>query len=282
MLRLVHPFPSILDGVVVALVAWVAGGSPWVAAQLGGSMVLLQFAIGALNDVVDAPTDSGHKRGKPIPAGFVTPQTAVWVAIGCAAGGLALAVARGPVPGGLAVAGLAIGAAYDLKAKGTALSWLPFAIGIPLLPVFGWFGAAGRLPGAFLVLVPAAAIAGTALAIANTSADMERDVAAGTRSVAVMLGRRRAAILVAILHSVVAVVVVASAAIFGASAGWLAAILVAVAVVGSGAALGVAAARRAAAAVGERAWEVQAVGTGLLAVAWLGALASAGGGLAGR
>ena len=31
-------------------------------------------------------------------------------------------------------------------AKGTAWSWLPFAVGIPLLPVYGWLGAAGALP----------------------------------------------------------------------------------------------------------------------------------------
>ena len=38
---------------------------------------------------------------------------------------------------------LAIGYGYDLRFKGTAWSWLPFAVGIPLLPVFGWVGATG-------------------------------------------------------------------------------------------------------------------------------------------
>ena len=71
--------------------------------------------------------------------------------------------------------GLGIGLAYDLWAKGTTLSWLPFAVGIPLLPVYGWYGATGELPGLFVVLVPAAANAGTALAIANAIVDMERD-----------------------------------------------------------------------------------------------------------
>ena len=53
--RLVHPFPSILDGAVVALVALVAGGAAPVAIVLGLSMTLLQFAIGTVNDLVDAP-----------------------------------------------------------------------------------------------------------------------------------------------------------------------------------------------------------------------------------
>ena len=74
---------------------------------------------------------------------------------------------------------IAIGLAYDLRLKGTAWSWLPFAIGIPILPVFGWVGATGSLPPAFVVLVPAAVAAGAALAIGNALVDVERDRAAG-------------------------------------------------------------------------------------------------------
>src|SRR5450759_5250112 len=71
--RLVHPFPSILDGLVVGLVALVGGGGPGTAAVLGLSMTLLQFAIGALNDIVDARRDAGRTPPKPIPAGRVEP-----------------------------------------------------------------------------------------------------------------------------------------------------------------------------------------------------------------
>ena len=83
---------------------------------------------------------------------------------------------------------LLIGYGYDLVAKGTAWSWLPFALGIPLLPVYGWLGATGALPSFFIALVPMAMLAGAALAIANARADLERDVAAGTVSVATRLG----------------------------------------------------------------------------------------------
>ena len=81
----------------------------------------------------------------------------------------------------LAVVVLAIGYGYDLAFKGTAWSWVPFAVGIPLLPVFGWLGAAGSLPSSFAVLLPVAVVAGTGLAIANARADLERDAAAGRR-----------------------------------------------------------------------------------------------------
>ncbi len=275
--RLVHPFPSVLDGVVVALIALVAGGGLLTALLLGCSMTALQFAIGAVNDLVDAPADAGHKPGKPIPGGLVTRRQAGLVAAGCAAAGLALSLVGGPAMLLLAGAILAIGLVYDLWAKGTTLSWAPLAVGIPLLPVYGWFGATGALPGLFLVLVPAAANAGTALAIANAIVDMERDASAGRRSIALALGSSGASGLVLGLHAVVALLATATAAYVGAPTGWVVAVLAAAVVPLGGAVVGIAAAGRAGTGLRELAWEVQAIGTGLLAVAWLGALSASRG-----
>jgi 4-hydroxybenzoate polyprenyltransferase len=277
--RLVHPFPSILDGIVVALVAMVAGGGVLVAIVLGLSMTLLQFAIGTVNDLVDAPRDAGHKPGKPIPAGLVTVRAARAIAGVSAAGGLLLAVVGGPWLVALALVVLAIGLAYDLWAKGTTLSWLPFALGIPLLPVFGWYGATGTLPGLFLVLVPAAANAGTALAVSNALVDMERDEAAGARSIALALGPARAGWLVVVLNVVVAVLALSTAIVLGAPTGWVVAILLAALAPIGGSVLGLVAAGRPGTSWRELAWEIQAIGTGLLAVAWLGALSASTGAL---
>ncbi len=275
--RLVHPFPSILDGSVVALVAVAAGGTLPVAIVLGVSMTLLQFSIGAVNDIVDAPRDAGRKAGKPIPEGVITIQAARLVAVVSAVLGLGLALIGGPWLVALAAVVLVIGLAYDLVAKGTTLSWLPFAVGIPLLPVYGWFGASGVIPGVFLVLIPAAANAGTALAIANAIVDMERDEEAGVESIALALGGERASVLVLVLHGVVAVLALATAIVLGAPAGWVVAILLAACVPLAGAVLGLVAVRREDTAWRELAWEIQAVGTGLLAVAWLGALSASAG-----
>jgi 4-hydroxybenzoate polyprenyltransferase len=273
--RLVHPFPSLLDGAVVAVVALVAGASVPVALRLGVSMSLLQFAIGALNDVVDAPRDAGRKPGKPIPAGLVSVAAARGVVVSAAIGGVGLALPGGVVLVGLAAVVLGIGAAYDLRAKGTALSWLPFALGIPLLPVYGWLGTTGGLPGVFLVLVPAAAVAGAALAVANAVVDVERDRAAGGDSVAIRLGPGWASAVVVVVQLGVAVLAVGTAAAAGAPAGWVGAVLLGGAVPAGGAFLGLVAAHGLP-AWREVAWEVQAIGTGLLAVAWLAALSAAG------
>ena len=227
--------------------------------------------------MVDAPRDAGRKPGKPIPAGLITVPVARRIAAGCATAGLALAAVGGPGLVALALLGLAIGVAYDLRAKGTTLSWLPLAVGVPLLPVYGWLGATGTLPGVFVILVPAAANAGAALAIANALVDLERDEDAGSGSIAVALGPRRGALVVLVLESVVAALAVGTGAVLGAPTGWLAAVIVAACAPVSGAVLGLIAAERRGTGLRELAWEVQAVGTGLLAVAWLGALSASGG-----
>ncbi len=276
-IRLVHPFPSILDGAVVSLVALVAGGTIGIAVAIGASMTFLQFAIGALNDIVDAPSDAGLKPGKPIPEGVVPMAAARVVAGVVAIVGVALALAAGPVLAGLALIVLGIGVWYDLFAKGSTLSWLPLAVGIPLLPVYGWFGATGSLPSVFVVLVPAAANAGTALAIANSIVDVERDELAHRQSIARALGLVRAGGLVLVLHLVVAVLAIATALVLGAPTGWVIAVVIAAGAPLTGALLGLVAARQRGSGLRELAWEIQAIGTGLLAVAWLGALSAAGG-----
>jgi 4-hydroxybenzoate polyprenyltransferase len=258
----------------VALIAVVAGGGVPIALVLGASMTCLQFAIGAVNDVVDAPGDAGHRLGKPIPDGLVTRVQGALIAIAAAALGLALSLVGGQGLLVLAAVGLGIGLVYDLGAKGTSLSWLPFAVGIPLLPLYGWYGATGTVPGLFVILIPAAANAGSALAIANAIVDLERDLDAGAGSIALTLGPARASRLVLGLHGVVALLAVATAAVLGAPGGWVLAVLLACLVPLGGALLGIAAAVRAAIPVRELAWEIQAVGTGLLAVAWLGALSA--------
>lgn len=268
LVRLLHPFPSILDGLVVGAVAWLAGGGERRAILLAVSMTTLQFAIGALNDIVDAPADAGRVRPKPIPGGFVTVRAARVVAVVAALAGLALAaiVDQRLVLVGLVV--LAIGAAYDLAAKGTPWSWLPFAVGIPILPVYGWFGATGSLPASFAVLILMAVLAGAALAIANARGDLEADRASGTESVATRLGADRA-------WAVGVVLMVAAIAIglaFIGRQGWTVAsgVLVTTGIVVIAVALvlgrGDRTARR-------RAWELQAIGAAIAATGWVSAIA---------
>src|SRR6185437_14558286 len=128
--------------------------------------------------------------------------------------------------------------------------WLPFAIGIPLLPVFGWLGATGGLPSSFTILLPVAIIAGAALAVANARADVERDAAAGVESVATRLGSERAWAVNAALLGVVVLLAVVTLIDQGAPA------LALVGALGAGVAIeiGVFLGRHADSAGRERAW----------------------------
>lgn len=186
--------------------------------------------------------------------------------------GLALAALAGLPTLAVAAAGLATGLVYDLRLKRTRWSWLPYAIGIPLLPVFAWVGASGSLPAPFAVLVPIAMIAGAALAVANAVADVEGDERAGTETVATSLGLDQARRIGAALQGLAILAALSSAALLGGDAAWLAIAAGGSIVVLIGLALGWSSrptTRR-------HGWEVQAVGLAIVAAGWLGALAPAG------
>lgn len=232
-------------------------------------MTLLQFGIGTLNDVVDAPRDAGHKPGKPIPAGLVRVAAARLLAICLFGAGLAVAASVSPSLAGLGLAVVGIGLAYDFVLKGTAWSWLPFAVGIPLLPVFGWIGATGSLPATAALLLPTGVLAGAALAIGNALVDVERDRAAGVSSIAAALGPRQAGRIAEALFVVVWIAAVGSAVAADTEP-------IALAALGVAAGLPIVAAdaaRRTGAPSAHRelAWRTEAVGLALAAAVWLAA-----------
>ncbi|MEO5939453.1 MAG: UbiA family prenyltransferase [Candidatus Limnocylindrales bacterium] len=251
------------------MVALVAGGAPDLALRIGVAMTLLQLGIGTTNDVVDAPHDAGRKAGKPIPDGLVRAGSATALAVACFGAGLVLALTVRLETGVLASIVIAIGLAYDLRLKGTAWSWLPFAVGIPILPVFGWIGATGGLDPIFAVLLPTAVVAGAALAIGNALVDVERDRAAGISSIAVALGTSRATVVAVTLFAAVWILAWASALRSGAA--WVQ--VAAVGAVGLVPIVAAAVAPFAASARRERLWQAEAVGLAVMAGVWFATLA---------
>ncbi len=193
-LRLVHPFPTLLNAVVVVLLATVAvRGRPeiGVVVRLAATMLAVQSAIGVVNDWADRDLDAAVKPWKPIPAGVVSAGVAGWL------GGLTIALALflgatlGPAAWLLSTAGLGVGLAYDLWLKRTPLSGLTYALALPLVPLWVWT-ALGRFTPALLWAWPVGALLGGALHLANALPDLEADAAAGVRGLAQRLGRRRA------------------------------------------------------------------------------------------
>ena len=168
LVRLSHPFPSLLNALATLAIATLAGAAPLVAGRLGLSMLGMQVAIGALNDLVDAGRDAAVKPRKPIPSGLVTAGEAKALT---AIGGVAmvlLAAASGLATVLVAALGLGLGFLYDLRLSRTPLSWLPLAVALPLVPILAWLGTTGTVPTGLVVLVLIAVPAGMVLALANS------------------------------------------------------------------------------------------------------------------
>jgi 4-hydroxybenzoate polyprenyltransferase len=113
------------------------------------------------------------------------------IAVACGLIAVALALALSPLAAALAALGIGIGWVYDLAAKPTPFSVLPFALAFPLLPV--WAGvAAGYFPRSVPAVFLAGAPVAAAIHLADAIPDAESDAAAGSRTLAVAIGVDRA------------------------------------------------------------------------------------------
>lgn len=264
-LGLLHPFPSGLNALAVATLTLVAGGTAATAGAAAVAMALLQTSIGCVNDLCDVEFDRLAHPGKPLPSGRVGRRTAIGYAIAAGVSGLVLSAVLGPLVAAIAAGGFAIGLLYDARLSRTPWSWLPFAIGLPLVPAFGWAAARGELPAAFPELIALGTLAGAALAIANGLADLDADATVGGGGLAFRLGRRASFPLLVVLQTSLVLLAVGAVLDGRRSPSSIAPLAVAVPVI----VLGVVASRATSAAARERGWEAQAVGVALLAIAWL-------------
>ena len=168
-------------------------------ALLAGLLICNQYAAGALNDAVDAEADAAANRGKPIQRGVISRRAVAIAAMVAGVASLAFGLALGPATFALAVVGLACAWSYDLWLKGTVWSALPFAVAVPVVPLFG-YGAAGRFPAVLWWAWPIGALLAVATHLADALPDVERDRATGVRGLATRLGVGRAAALAAVCY----------------------------------------------------------------------------------
>src|SRR5512133_862832 len=174
-------------------------------ALLAGLLVCNQYAAGALNDAVDTEADAAADRGKPIQRGVISRRAVATAAVVAGVASLGFGLALGPATFALAVVGLACAWSYDLWLKGTIFSALPFAVAVPVVPLFG-YGAAGRFPPVLWWAWPIGAL----LAVATPLPDVERDRATGVRGLATRLGVGRAAAVAAACYAAAVVMALVS------------------------------------------------------------------------
>jgi 4-hydroxybenzoate polyprenyltransferase len=260
-LRLVHPFPSLLNSALVLSLALMAGADAARATLLAGGMLGLQFCIGTVNDLFDESVDRATKPWKPVASGVVSRRAAWATALITGGGGFALSAASGPLITLMWLVMLACGLAYDVRLKATPWAWLCFSVAFAILPVYAWVGAAGQWPPRPEFLLPLAALAGPMIQISNGLADLERDAAAKLPTLATRLGRRGSLIVIGGLLS--AIHGLAWATIAGAGTLIPLATASALALVG----FSLSAARRP--GWREAGWMVQACAIALLAIAWV-------------
>jgi 4-hydroxybenzoate polyprenyltransferase len=191
-LELFHPLPSLLTTVAAMAFAVIFGIGPrdrrfW---WIGAIMLLVQFSISALNEWADVDLDRRAARQRPIPLGLVSPGVALGAAVVCAVGAFLLCVLSdlGPFALLLVGVGTACGWAYDLWLKATPLSFVPFAIAFPLMPF--WIGVlAGRPLMSLVVFVLGGSPLASAIHLADSIPDRDRDREAGLKTLAVALGK---------------------------------------------------------------------------------------------
>ena len=155
-------------------------------AMLGG-----QVAIGAVNEVVDAELDAATKPRKPIPAGEVSIRGALALAAVSLVVMVVFATSFGAASLALCGLGTGAGLAYDLWFKRTLLSWLPYLVALPLLPIWVWTALIG-FEARLLLLYPLGALAVVGVHLAQALPDTGGDRAAGVVNLASALGERRA------------------------------------------------------------------------------------------
>lgn len=173
--RAAHPFPSIVVALLtVALIPLADRDAPLrLYLLLGSAMLLFQFTIGLVNDLVDVEEDRQTKPWKPLARGSISVRHVRWLAIGCGVLGLALSTALPLAAVAVAICGLSAGLAYDLWLKETPLSWLPYSLAFPLLPIWV-FVATGEWRLLLWWAFPLGAALGLALHLSNEAPDVGR------------------------------------------------------------------------------------------------------------
>jgi 4-hydroxybenzoate polyprenyltransferase len=189
-----HPGPSLLVTLVFVAIAGLAGRRVPDATrilQLVGTMLPIQLCIGVINDVVDLPADAVAQPYKPLVRGVLGRSTAVWAGVALGVIGLGVAATINLATLGLAAAALGAGLAYDLGLRRTILSWVPWWGGMVVLPLAA-YASAGAIPARLLIVIPLSALIAVGLHLANAQPDIDADRSAGVRSLAVVMGVRRA------------------------------------------------------------------------------------------
>ncbi len=195
--RLVHPFPVAMNAVAsVAFALLAARGWPGmrVVLLIAAAIIGSQATVGVVNDLRDRDLDAIAKPSKPLVSGRATVRGAICVGTITLLVALVAGLAIGRLSLLFVIAMTTAGLVYDLWLKRTVASFLPYILGLPILPIWAWTCVRDAPPRLWLTY-PLGVLVGFGLHLANALPDAERDAAGGVRGIVQVVGTRGALIL---------------------------------------------------------------------------------------
>ncbi|MFJ2595033.1 UbiA family prenyltransferase [Streptomyces erythrochromogenes] len=194
-----HPLPAAAVTLFAAVLAVAAGHGPPGVVLLAGAVAAGQLSVGWCNDRADLGRDlATGRRDKPLVAGTVSAAAVARAAGAALLLCVPLSLAAGPLAGAVHLAGVAAAWGYNLRLKGTVVSWAPYALAFGLLPAFVTLGLPGA-PWPPPWLMAAAALLGAGAHFANVLPDIDDDLATAVAGLPQRLGARRSAALAGLL-----------------------------------------------------------------------------------
>lgn len=203
-----HPIPCLVVASFAALFA-TASGNSWHTSLLIFFVVLLQeISVGLSNDWLDYKKDVIAARNeKPAVSGAVNVSELRAGALAAALLAQATSFIFGPTAALVMFAMLVAGWSYNLGLKLNWTSFIPYAVGFGLIPIF--VGQASTEPfWAQAWIVFASSLMGISAHFANALPDMEADKLTGVKSLPHVLGQKLSALAIAITALLATVLVV--------------------------------------------------------------------------
>ncbi len=202
-----HPVPTIAVTAISAGLAALAGLSLGRAVLLVAAVFAGQLSIGWSNDAIDAARDEATARSdKPVARGAVSPRTVGIAAAVALVVAVVLSLALGWLPGLAALTVVACGWAYNLGLKGTAISFVPYAIAFGILPAVATLSApVPQWPAPWAMVM--GALFGVSAHLANVLPDLDDDLDNGVRGFPHRIGARATAVACPILLAAACLVV---------------------------------------------------------------------------
>jgi geranylgeranylglycerol-phosphate geranylgeranyltransferase len=192
MYKLARPFNAFSGALAVFLGGYVAGADSWLKVALAAFVALLVTGAGnAWNDYLDIEIDKINQPHRALPAGMVSPQYAVWFALGLNVLALLIAALVNTGVFFITLVFSLILYLYSWRLKSTVLLGnLTVAITSAVTVVFGGVAAGNVRPTLWLAIIIGTAI--LAREVLKTIADYEGDLRQQVRTVATVWGKRGA------------------------------------------------------------------------------------------